>query len=324
MRHGHVVVVAGEHDGVEHDEAEHEPIEPCVRDECVDALHSPLEAVAPAQQRPARFLRVFAEPPLQSRSAPRFTPTLLDSSLLLQLDLLLLLDLLLGLRRVEGVKDDGEEEVDDEEGAEQDERDEVDDDPRRHPILQHIHVVHPAFERDALEDGDEGPQDVVEAVHPVGVGRAPHAVLPGVAARAGACRLCRVAAQACVGHRVGGAGVERQSRRQQASAAAAEVQLELGPMGQHPAPRQLQRQRLPSGGSHGRLARASTARLQQVVVRPAAVVDREGDVDDAHGRARAVAKPVEIEPVQPRRHAEVDEQLRHAAVTHAQRGGCEG
>ena len=321
------MVVAGKHDGVQHDEAEHEAVEPRVGDELVDALHPPLEAVAPAQERPARFLRDQAQPLLESRSAPRSTPTLLSSRLLRRADLLLLLDLLLGLRRVEGVEDDGEEEVDDEEGAEQDERDEVDDDPRRHPLLQHIHVVHPAFERDALEDGDEGPQDVVKAVHPVGVGRAPHAVLPGVAARTGACCLCRVTAQACVGHRVGGAGVERQSRRQQASAAAAEVQLELGPMGQHPAPRQLQRQRQPSGGSQGRLARTATARLarlQQVVVRPAAVVDREGDVDDAHGRARAVAEPVEIEPVQPRLHAEVDEQLRHAAVTHAQRSGCEG
>jgi hypothetical protein len=41
-----------------------------------------------------------------------------------------LLELLLGLGGVEGVEDDGEEEVDHEEGAQQDEWDEVDDHPR--------------------------------------------------------------------------------------------------------------------------------------------------------------------------------------------------
>ena len=100
MRVRHVVVVAREDDRVEQDEAEHEPIEPRVGDQLVDAAHSPLEALAPAEQRLLRLLGVPAEPLLQPARRPRPTPALLGARRLRQLELLLLLGLLLGLRAV--------------------------------------------------------------------------------------------------------------------------------------------------------------------------------------------------------------------------------
>ena len=99
VRVRHVVVVAREDDRVEQDEAEHEPIEPRVGDQLVDAVHSPLEALAPAEQRLLRLLRVPAEPLLQPARRSRPTPALLGARRLRQQELLLLLGLLLGLRR---------------------------------------------------------------------------------------------------------------------------------------------------------------------------------------------------------------------------------
>lgn len=52
---------------------------------------------------------------------------------------------------------------------------------RGRAYLDHVHHVGPPFERDDLEDGDEGVCHVVERVDTVWVGGRPEAALPFVA-----------------------------------------------------------------------------------------------------------------------------------------------
>ena len=95
-----------------------------------------------------------------------FFPRALLREQLLQLDVrhrFLLLDAF--LRVVERGADDSEGQIEEEERADEDEWHEEEEDVVGVDLLVKHHQVRPALQRHALEDGEEGPENVIEARH---------------------------------------------------------------------------------------------------------------------------------------------------------------